>query len=207
MRAHPASYLILALMLLASACAATHADLVNLWIDSDRATGAPEHVMVVALWQDSEARALWEERFAQALEQNHTQAIASYTGLAAVMPDSAAVFNEARKKGCDGVIVIHEQVMDRNSFYVPGYTMPRRAKVPRWYRFKGGTEVWTGDNAAGYSTLSCDVELWTPANRAAMVWSGTGQVAYPGSDDYAAAGVAGSVVSELQRLGLVAPRL
>src|SRR6187397_3167669 len=207
MRAHPASYLILALMLLASACAATHADLVNLWIDSDRATGAPEHVMVVALWHDSEARALWEERFAQALEQNHTRAIASYTELAAVMPDSATVFNEARKKGCDGVIVIHEQVMDRNSFYVPGYTVPRSEKVPRWYRFKGGTEVWTGDNAAGYSTLSCDVELWTHAHRHHNVSSRTGQVANPRLNDYPQYSPAVKGLSHPARLGLLSPPL
>jgi hypothetical protein len=194
-------------MLLAAGCAATQTDLVNLWIDSDRAANAPQHVMVVALWQDNEARALWEERFAQALRQNHTRATPSYTELAAAMPDSAAVFNAARKNGCDGVIVIHEQVMDRNTFYLPGYTMPRREKTPRWYKFKGGTEKWFGDNAAGHSTLSCDVELWSPTDRAGMVWSGTGEVAYPGSDDYAAYAVAGSVVTELSRLGLVPARL
>ena len=188
-------------------CAATNTDLVNLWIDADRATQAPQHVMVVALWQDNEARALWEERFAQALKQNHIDATPSYTDLTGSMPDSAAVFNNARKHGCDGVVVIHEHVSDRDTFYLPGYTIPRKEKIPRWYRFKGGTEVWTGDNAAGYSTLSCDVELWSPNGRAGMVWSGTGEVAYPGSDDYAAYSVAGTVVSELSRLGLVPSRL
>ena len=195
-----------ALVLLTS-CAATNTDLVNLWIDADRAAQAPQHVMVVALWQDGEARALWEERFAQALKRNHIDATPSYTELTTSMPDSAAVFNQARTHKCDGVIVIHEHVNDRDSFYLPGYTVPRKEKVPRWYRFKGGVEVWTGDNAAGYSTLSCDVELWSPADRAGMVWSGTGEVAYPGSDDYAAYSVAGSVVSELSRLGLVPNRL
>jgi hypothetical protein len=192
---------------LLAGCATTNTDLVNLWIDADRAAQAPQHVMVVALWQDKEARTLWEERFTQALKQNHTDATPAYTELAGAMPDSAAVFSAARKHGCDGVIVIHEHVMDRDSFYLPGYTLPRKEKTPRWYRFKGGTEVWTGDNAAGYSTLSCDVELWSPAGRAGMVWSGTGEVAYPGSDDYAAYSVAGSVVSELSRLGLVPARL
>jgi hypothetical protein len=28
-------------------------------------------VLVVAMWQDHDARVLWEERFAQALSQNH----------------------------------------------------------------------------------------------------------------------------------------
>lgn len=204
MRSRPSALL---LPLVLTGCAATHSDLVNLWIDSDRAAQAPQHVMVVAVWQDREARALWEERFAQALKQNHTDATPSYTELTSSMPDSAAVFNQARKHKCDGVIVIHEHVMDRDSFYLPGYTMPRKEKVPRWYRFNGGTEVWTGGNAAGYPTLSCDVELWSVANRAGMVWSGTGEVTYPGSDDYAAYSVAGTVVSELSRLGLVPPRL
>ena len=193
------------LIALLAGCATTHTDLVNLWIDSDRAAQVPQHVMVVALWQDNEARALWEERFAQALKQNHIDATPSYTELIGAMPDSAVVFNIARKLGCDGVMVIHEHVTDRDSFYLPGYTLPRKEKVPRW--FTGGTEVWVGENAAGYSTLSCDVELWSPGDRAGMVWSGTGEVAYPGSDDYAAYSVAGSVVSELSRLGLVPARL
>lgn len=197
----------LAPLVLLAGCAATQTDLVNLWIDADRAAQAPQRVMVVALWQDNEARALWEERFAQALKQNHIDVTPSYTALTGSMPDSAAVFNSARSHGCDGVVVIHEHVSDRDTFYLPGYTVPRKEKVPRWYRFKGGTEVWTGENAAGYNTLSCDVELWSPAGRAGMVWSGTGEVAYPGSDDYAAYSVAGSVVSELSRLGLVPVRL
>jgi hypothetical protein len=36
---------------------------------------------------------------------------------------------------------------------------------------------------------------------------GTGEVAYPGSDDYAAYSVAGTVISELERLGLIPARL
>jgi hypothetical protein len=96
----------------------------------------------------------------------------------APMPDSTTVFTEARNHGFDGVIVIHRHVEDRNSFYLPGYTLPRKEMVPRWYKFKGGTEVWAGSSAAGWSSLECDVELWSPANRAGMVWSGTGEVAY-----------------------------
>jgi hypothetical protein len=192
---------------LIAGCASTQTNLVNLWIDSNRAAGAPEHVLVVAMWQDHDERVLWEERFAQALNQNHTRATPSYTEMPAPMPDSTTVFTEARNHGYDGVIVIHRHVEDRNSFYLPGYTLPRASIKPRWYTFKGGTEVWTGSNAAGWSSLECDVELWSPADKAGMVWCGTGEVAYPGSDDYAAYSVAGTVVSELERLGLVPSRL
>ena len=195
------------LAIFVAGCASTTTDLVNLWIDSDRATGAPQHVLVVAQWQDHDARVLWEERFAQALEHNHTRATPSYTEMPAPMPDSTTVFTEARNHGYDGVIVIHRHVDDRNSFYVPGLTMPRAQKIPRWYKPKGGTEVWNAVSAAGWASLECDVELWSPADRAGIVWSGTGEVAYPGSDDYAAYSVAGTVISELSRLGLVPARL
>jgi hypothetical protein len=188
-------------------CTSTQTNLVNLWIDSHRDAGAPEHVLVIAMWQDHDARVLWEERFAQALNQNNTKATPSYTELPAPMPDSTTVFTEARNHGFGGVNVIHRHVEDRNSFYVPGYTLPRATIKPHWYKFKGGTEVWTGSNATGWNSLECDVELWSPANKAGMVWSGTGEVAYPGSDDYAAYSVAGTVVSELERLGLVPARL
>jgi hypothetical protein len=200
-------YCLASLLVVVGGCAATQTDLVNLWIDSNRAEGAPERVLVVAQWQDHDARVLWEERFAQALEHNHTRATPSYTEMPAPMPDSTTVFTEARNHGYDAVIVIHRHVLDRNSFYLPGYTLPRHEKVPRWFKPTGGTEVWTGASAAGWSSLECDVELWSPADRAGMVWSGTGEVAYPGSDDYAAYSIAGTVVSELERLGLVPARL
>src|SRR5690348_3203044 len=73
-------------------CTSTQTNLVNLWIDSHREAGAPEHVLVVAMWQDHDARVLWEERFAQALEHNHTKATPSYTEMPAPMPDSTTVF-------------------------------------------------------------------------------------------------------------------
>lgn len=207
MRARLFPYLVPALVLVLGACATTQSALVNMWVDTSHEAEPTKNVMVVALWQDAEARTLWEERFAQALEQRSADATPSYLELSSAMPDSAAVFREARSRHCDSVIVIHRHVMDRNTFYVPGITMPRSQKIPRWYRSKGGTEVWVGDNAAGYSTLSCDVEMWTPQDRAGMVWSGTTELLDPGSDDYAAYKVADTVVGELSRLGLVPSRM
>jgi hypothetical protein len=205
MRAHPLRFA--PLIFLITACATTQSALVNMWVDTGHEAEPTKNVMVVALWQDHEARALWEERFVQELEQHHSQATPSYTELVAALPDSAAVIREARSRKCDAVIVIHEHVEDRNTFYIPGVTMPRQQKIPRWYRYHGGTEIWVGDNAAGYSTLSCDVEMWVPQDRAGMVWSGTTELFDPGSDDYAAYKVADTVIAELARLGLVPARL
>ena len=196
-------YVLAALALAVSACASPRSALTNLWVDTRHEDDPTEHVMVVALWQDADARALWEERFVEMLEQKHAGATPSYVELSAPMPDSAAVFREARSRKCDGVIVIHEHVMDRDTYYVPGRTVPRYYKVPRWYRSSGDIEVWAGGNAVEYSTLSCDVEMWTPDGRGGMVWSGTTKVLYPGSDDSAATTVADAVVGELARLGLV----
>ena len=203
MRARPLVSSLLAL--LAAGCAPPQTALVNLWINADYAGEAPKHVMVVALWQDRNARALWEQRFAQVLAEKHIDATPSYLESPVPMPDSATVFHVAGNRRCDGVLVIHERVMYRNSYYIPGLTQPQKPKTPRWFRATPGTEVWAGDSAgaAGFNRPSCDVELWVPGGRAAMVWSGTGEVAYPGSDNDAACSVAGTVVSELSRLGLV----
>ena len=195
------------LVLVTGACATTQSALVNMWVDTSPDAAPKKNVMVVALWQDADARALWEERFTQALERNRADATPSYLELSTVMPDSAAVFREARNRHCDSVIVIHERVMDRNTFYVPGLSVPRTQKIPRWFHSRGGAEIWVGANAAGYSTLSCDVEMWTPQDHAGMVWSGTTELLDPGSDDYAAYQVADTVVGELSRIGLVPSRL
>ncbi len=207
MRARFLPYLAPMLVLFTGACATTQYTLVNMWIDTSHDAEPTKHVMVVALWQDAEARALWEERFAQALEQNHAEATPSYLELTSAMPDSAAVFREARNRHCDGVIVIHEHVTDRDTYYVPGMTMPRKQKIPRWYRSSGRTEVWMGSNNPRYTELSCDIEMWTPQDRAGMVWSATSELQDPGSDDFAAFKVADAVVGELSRLGLVPSRM
>jgi hypothetical protein len=196
-------YVVAVLALVFSACASPRSALTNLWVDTRHEAVPTGHVMVVALWQDADARALWEERFTEMLEQRQAGATPSYLELESPMPDSAAVFREARSRKCDSVIVIHEHVMDRNTYYVPGFTVPQKQKIPRWYRSSGGVEVWAGGNAVEYSTLSCDVELWTPDGRGGMVWSGTTKLLHPGSDDYAATRVADAVLGELSRLGLV----
>lgn len=197
----------LAPVLVLAACASTQSTLVNMWIDTNHDAAPTKNVLVVALWQDGEARALWEERFAQVLEQNQADATPSYLALTSAVPDSASVFREARNRHCDGVIVIHEHVTDRDTDYVPGITVPQRGKLPSWHRSSGRTEVWMGSNNPRYTELSCDIELWTPQDRAGMVWSATSELLDPGSDDYAAIKVADAVVGELSRLGLVPSRL
>jgi hypothetical protein len=64
-----------------------------------------------------------------------------------------------------------------------------------------------GSNNPRYTELSCDIEMWTPQDRAGMVWSATSELLDPGSDDFAAFKVADAVVGELSRLGLIPSRM
>lgn len=202
MRARIVRCLALASLLAAPACGPQSA-LVNLWIDADHPRATMNHLLVVALWHDPDARSVWEERFAEVLEKSDAKVRTSYLELSTSMPDSAAVFREARRLDCDGVIVIHAHVMDRDSFYLPGFTMPREMKSTRWHR-EHGADAWRGDSGgSGWPALRCDVELWSSGDRNGMVWSGTTEVVDAGDDDHAAYEVADTVVSELSRLGLV----
>jgi hypothetical protein len=180
----------------------------NMWVDVGHAPEPAQHVMVVALWHDVDARLRWEDRFAEVLRQKHVDVTASYRRLTTPMPDSAAVFMFARSQKCDGVIVVHEHVEDDRTFYVPGYSEPKQEKIPRWYRPSGASEMWPGQYPGpGVSALSCDVELWSASDRNRTVWSGTVEVVDPGSDDYAAYEAARRAASELARLGLIPSEL
>ena len=187
------------LALLAAPACGPQSALVNLWVDRTHAPEPTENVMVVALWRDQEEREIWEERFAEVLERSDADAVPSYVGLSAPMPDSTAVFREARQRKCGGVIVIHANVMD-DSYYLPGFTQPETMKHPHWYNGRGPQPMQTGEY--GWPPVRYDVEMWSPQN-AKMIWSGTAEVVDAGDDDHAAHEVADKVIFELARLGLV----
>ena len=207
MRSRLYRHVILLAVLILTGCSTTRSALVNLWVDPRHPPEPAQRVLVVAVWRDPDARAMWEERFAQALGGHDTDAIPSYLGSSSSAADSAAVFAQARREECDGVIVIHEHVLERDTFYIPGYSLPREEKTPRWFRSAGGaSEVWMNE-VVGWRALHCDVEMWTVQGRAGMVWSGTNEVVDPGDDDHAAYASAKAVADELSRLGLVSSRL
>jgi hypothetical protein len=186
------------LLLVAPACGPQSA-LVNLWVDRTHAPEPTENVLVVALWRDEDARRIWEERFAEVLEHSDADAVPSYVGLSAPMPDSVTVFREANQRKCGGVIVVHAPVLD-DSYYVPGFTRPETMKHPHWYT--GRTAASSINAYSGWPPVRYDVEMWSPQN-AKMVWAGTAEVVDAGDDDHAAHEVADKVVLELARLGLV----
>jgi hypothetical protein len=195
------------LLVVATGCATTHSGLVNLWVDTRQPPEPAERVLVVALWRTPDARAMWEERFVEVLESNDAAATPSYLELSGSVPDSVAVFREARRAECDRVIVIHEHVLDQDTFYIPGYSRPREEKKPVWFRSTGGSEVWMAESGGGWPALHCDVEMWSVREKAAMVWSGTSEVVDPGDDEHAAYASARTVTNELSRLGLISSRL
>jgi hypothetical protein len=204
MRAHFLPHLALLLVLPTYACT-TRTALVNLWVDPEHPSQSMKQVLVVALWRDPDARAMWEERFAQELEDNDIKAMPSYVSLTSPLPDSVAVFREARNRSCDGVVVIHEHVLETSSFYIPGLSVPEATKTRRWHRSSGKREVWMDGGAApgSIAALRCDVEMWSPFDNNSLVWSGTSEVVDADSNDHAADRVADSVVDELARVGLV----
>jgi hypothetical protein len=201
MRLHFFSHAALVAVLAMAACSPPRSALVNMWVDTGHEPEPMGDLLVVALWEDRDSRSLWEERFREELERADADVTVSYPGLSSPMPDSAAVFTEASRRNCDGVIVIHAHVRDRDTFYIPGYTMPQTGKQPRWYSFKRGSS-----GGFGSSAVRCDVELWS-RHGSDMVWSGTAEVIDAGDEDHAAYKIADTVIRELSRLGLVPPRL
>lgn len=136
------------------------------------------------------------------------------------MPDSAAVFDAARRAGCDGVVAVYETYEHTKSFYVPGYVTREVRYIQRGYqvfaqaayhrppRMPGEERVEVADtyvpgHYATETSVRCDVEVWTAPVDVRMVWPGTTEVIEPAYDERLYDIVAGWVEWEMLLCGLI----
>jgi hypothetical protein len=181
--------------------------MLNMWVDPDYPPGPMEKLLVVALWEAAATREAWESAFARALEESGVVAVPSQHVLGSAMPDSATIFDAARRAGFDGVVAIYETYDRTKTVYVAGYVEREVIPPPKYRIFPIPTVEIVDTYHPAYekteTAVRCDVEVWTAPDDVRMVWTGTTEVMEPDSDESTCAIVAGWVEYQLVFCGLV----
>lgn len=189
----------------------TRSQMLNMWVDPDYPPGPMKKLLVVALWEDGAVREAWETAFARVLEENGVAAVPSEHVLRSAIPDSATVFDAARRAGFDGVVAIYETYEQTKTVYVAGYVEREYIFPPSGYLpcFKIGPEpvkvvdTYHPPHEKTETAVRCDVEVWTAPDDVRMVWTGTTEVLEPDPDVDTCSIVAGWVGYQLVFCGLV----
>jgi len=192
--------------------------MLNMWVDPDYPPGPMTKLFVVALRDDDPGREWWEGVFARQLEKSDVVATRSHEVLPTAMPDSAAIFDAARRAGCDGVIAIYETYQNSETVYIDGY-VTREIIYPdnrirpfchaAYYPPVTPGPVIVYTHHPGYYAMEtstrCDVEVWTAPGDVRMVWTGTTdmEMMEPVSDARTGEIVAGWVEWEMLKCGLI----
>lgn len=193
-------------LLLVLSCG-TRSQMLNMWVDPGYPPGPMQKLLIVALWEDAVARGAWESAFARTLEESGGVAVPSQHVLGPAMPDSATVFDAARRAGFDGVVAIYETYDQTKTVYVAGYVEREYIPPPKYQTFpivQGKiVDTYHPPHEKTETAVRCDVEVWTALDDVRMVWTGTTEVMEPDSDASTCAIVAGWVGYQLERCGLV----
>ncbi len=176
--------------------------MLNKWVDPDYQGGPMQKVLVLALFEGAVTRAHWEETLARELEEFEVDATLAYEMLPDAMPDSTAIFDAARRAGCDGIVVIYESYTDTtDATYIEGYI--EQAYQDVWPTPPVYVDIYFPPHTVYELTINWDVEVWTAPEDVRMVWAGTSAVIDPKVEPPAREIVAGWIGHELALCGLV----
>jgi hypothetical protein len=196
--------LVCAVAALSSGC--SNSSLANMWKDPAFSQGPMTNLLVVTMSEEAGERRRWEDGFVAELRKHNVNATPSYDLFPAAVPDTQQVVAVVQERGYDGVLVTRQLPTDTETHYVPGYTTSEPVTL---------TNPWT----SAYYTVYRDVHhrghvetqqvvryetsVWTTKQDGRMVWDGTSEVTDPTSDEQVDREIAGLIVPELAKQGLV----
>lgn len=186
----------------------TRSQMLNMWVDPDYPPAPLQKLLVVALWESEPEREAWESAFARALEKNDVVAVPSHHVLSSAIPDSATIFDAARRAGFDGVVAIYETYEQTKTVYVSEYVervyiFPSPYEIYPFPRTVKVVDTYHPPHEKTETALRCDVEVWTAPDDVRMVWTGTTEVLEPDKNVDTCSIVAGWVGYQLVFCGLV----
>jgi len=181
--------------------------LTNEWKDSELLGPPMTKMLIVAGKSNPVNRRLWEDEMAAALGEYGVTAVGSYRLFPDSIPDPNQVAAAVADKGFDGVMFIRRLATQTTTAEIPGTVT--REKVTQYDK-----------NTNTYSTIYRDVQqpgftdtnkvvrheimVFTPAKETGhLVWSGTGEMINPSSRDAVRSEIAGLVVPELGKQGII----
>jgi len=185
-----------------SGCAATQTG--NMWRDSTFETAGFKNMLVIAMRKDATRRRMWEDNFAMGLAAYGVKVQMSYRLWPSALPDTAAVIEAVRRDGYDGVLVSLRDVVKAEE-WVPGYTKREAVTTQSWSGayYTYWTDVEVPDRTETTTVHDYKTHLWTTADPARMVWSGTVQTTEAINENVIRALVEKNILSEMEKAKLI----
>ncbi len=192
------------LLALGVGCAA-HTTLSGVWNATDVVPTPLSNVMVLGIGTQETSRRIFEDHFAQALQERGTDAIASYRVLPMDEKLSEPALERAIEAGAHQALVLTRLVaVDEKETYVPPTSSMSMGMGRGYYGYYGSS--WGMNYSPGYVQRTTIVRLETrvySADGDQLVWSAHSETFQPADVDDTVASVTKAVVKRLAEDGWI----
>ncbi len=206
MRTYPVTRFMAAMLIAAAFVAGcSKTSLTNLWKDPEASTSPMDNVLVVALERDPDLRRLWEDALAAEFQAHGVHARPSHQ-LWPSLPDSTQVPVVMRRDGNDGAVITHRLALTQTGDYGGGYekstAMTGNDYWRSWYHtYYMSANEYASEPKEDEARYQIDLVGMTGGGK--LVWTGSTTPIDPRDAEKVRAEVAGQLVPELKRQGLI----
>ena len=183
-------------------------ELVDIWSDSSFQAPSLNKMLVISTGKTSAQRRIWEDAFSVELAKHDVAVTPSYRLFPNALPDTSQVLQVVQSNSFDGVLVSRWLPSEMKTQYLQGYvTKEQDMRYDR--RLDRFVTYYRDIEHAGYvDSQKVDIraiDVWTTKNEGHLIWSATSKTPEPNSVQAVRPEIVKLVVSELTRLGIVAP--
>jgi hypothetical protein len=183
--------------------------LVDVWRDPLYQAPPFAKMLVIDIGKDAARRRMWEDAFTGELGRHGVAATSSYRFFPNDPPDTNQVIAVAQADSFDGILVVRGLPSEKSLRYVPGYTTKERGMNCDSYWERYGA-CYREIDYVGYvdsETVGIRaIDIVTTGKNSRMIWSGTSKTPDPDSAPDLQRKVAGLIMSELVRHGIIRPK-
>jgi hypothetical protein len=186
--------------------ACTSSRLTNVWKDPEFKNAAMVNMLVIAAKNNSVNRRMWEDVIVAELSARGVTATPSYRVDGDSIPDPAEVAAAVREKKFDGVLLTRKLPTELSTYDTPGSVT---SEAVTRYNQRTQTyvtvyrDVQQPDQSDTSKIVRHEVSVFTTQEGGHLIWAGTGEILDPSSRDAIRNEVAGLVIPELAREGII----
>jgi hypothetical protein len=181
-------------------------NLVDVWHDPSFKSPPLTKVLVIAIRKDATKRRIWEDAFTDELAKHGVAATSSYSLFPDAPPDSNQAKTTIQANGFDGIVVVLRLPRETNKQYVEGYSTTAQLLhySVYWQRYITYYQEIDHPGYIDSETVGIHtIDVTTTGNDGRLVWSATSRTPGPGTVTDVQRGVAGLVISELTKRGII----
>jgi len=185
----------------------TSSRLTNVWKDPELLGPPMTNMLIVAGKNNPVNRRLWEDEIASALAEHGVSSTPSYRMYPDSIPDPDEVAAAVAEKKFDGVMFIRRLPTQLSTVDIPG-TVTHEKVTQFDQRTQTYSTFYRDVRQPGYTdtnrVVRHEVMVFTPQKETGhLVWSGTGELINPSSRDAVRSEIAGIVIPELGKQGII----